>query len=73
MPFLDVRRKSLYYRLASAQRQRDAVGPVFLFIHGLGSSSSFYAPIIPSLAAAGYECVAFDTHGRGSDSTFSQT
>lgn len=63
MPFLLVRGKSLYYRLAPTQGREGDAAPVLLFIHGLGSSSSFYAPIIPSLVSAGYRCAAFDTHG----------
>ncbi|KAL1954322.1 hypothetical protein VTO42DRAFT_1396 [Malbranchea cinnamomea] len=37
-----------------------------LFIHGLGSSSSYYFPIIPRLSGLGYRCVTLDTHGNGS-------
>ncbi|RFU26923.1 hypothetical protein B7463_g9430, partial [Scytalidium lignicola] len=36
-----------------------------LFIHGLGSSSSFYATIIPHLVALGLSCLALDTNGSG--------
>ncbi|KAH6643296.1 Alpha/Beta hydrolase protein [Truncatella angustata] len=63
MPFLTIRGKSIYYRSSSPEAGSDTA---ILFIHGLGSSNSFYAPLIPSLVAAGYKCVAFDTHGSGS-------
>ncbi|KAK2595291.1 hypothetical protein QQS21_007006 [Conoideocrella luteorostrata] len=49
-------------------------GPILLFIHGLGSSHSFYSTIIPSLVRKGNSCLAFDTPGsalstyRGRDS-----
>ncbi|KAI9148311.1 3-oxoadipate enol-lactonase 2 [Paramyrothecium foliicola] len=36
-----------------------------LCIHGLGSSSSFYSTIAPSLASDGLSCLAFDTPGSG--------
>ncbi|KAI5306810.1 hypothetical protein KEM56_007019 [Ascosphaera pollenicola] len=36
-----------------------------LFIHGLGASSSYYFPIIPSLTAKGYRCITMDTYGNG--------
>ncbi|KAI1875881.1 uncharacterized protein JN550_002167 [Neoarthrinium moseri] len=62
MPFLDIRGKSLYYTKSSPEKGSES-GTTFLMIHGLGSSSSFYATTIPSLAAAGHTCVAFDTHG----------
>ncbi|KAI4594782.1 hypothetical protein KJ359_007585 [Pestalotiopsis sp. 9143b] len=65
MPYITVREKSLYYRLVSPESGKASTGATFLFIHGLGSSNSFYASIIPSLVAAGHTCVAFDTHGSG--------
>ncbi|KAK6064262.1 fumarylacetoacetate hydrolase [Seiridium cupressi] len=66
MPFLSVRGKSIYYSSASLGQEQASSGSTILFIHGLGSSNSFYAPIIPSLVAAGHKCVAFDTHGSAS-------
>ncbi|KAI5287515.1 hypothetical protein KEM54_005939 [Ascosphaera aggregata] len=36
-----------------------------LFIHGLGASSSYYFPIIPSLTARGFRCITMDTYGNG--------
>ncbi|KAM5359828.1 hypothetical protein ACJZ2D_014170 [Fusarium nematophilum] len=39
--------------------------PTLLFIHGLGSSNSFYAPVIGPLVKKGYSCLAFDTPGSG--------
>ncbi|KAF7539265.1 hypothetical protein G7054_g2265 [Neopestalotiopsis clavispora] len=65
MPYITLREKSLYYRLVSPEQGNTSTGTTLLFVHGLGSSSSFYATIIPSLVAAGHTCVAFDTHGSG--------
>jgi len=59
MPFLRVQDQDLFYSWHAA-----GDGPVLLFIHGLGSSNSFYAPIIPSLVQQGYSCLAFDTPGE---------
>ena len=37
-----------------------------VFIHGLGSTQSYFTPIIPHLSA--YRCITFDTYGaRRSD------
>jgi pimeloyl-ACP methyl ester carboxylesterase len=43
-----------------------------VFIHGLGSSSSFYAPVVSYLTAKGNHCLTVDTHGSGS-STYTGT
>jgi pimeloyl-ACP methyl ester carboxylesterase len=39
-----------------------------VFIHGLGSSSSFYSPLVPYFVFIdqGHRCLTFDTHGSGS-------
>ncbi|POR35548.1 3-oxoadipate enol-lactonase 2 [Tolypocladium paradoxum] len=69
MPFLQIEDQELYYTWTPA-----GDGPTILFIHGLGSSNSFYASIVPSLVQNGYSCLAFDTPGsalskyRGRDS-----
>ncbi|KND86858.1 3-oxoadipate enol-lactonase 2 [Tolypocladium ophioglossoides CBS 100239] len=69
MPFLRIEDQELYYTWTPSTD-----GPTILFIHGLGSSNSFYASIIPSLVQNGYPCLAFDTPGsalskyRGKDS-----
>lgn len=60
MPCLRIEDQDLYYDWTQAGD--DSL--VLVFIHGLGSSSSFYAPIIPSLVEHGYSCLAFDTPGR---------
>ncbi|EPE02624.1 alpha beta hydrolase fold family [Ophiostoma piceae UAMH 11346] len=52
----------LYYVLRTPTGDNGA-SLTFLFIHGLGSSSSFYAPVMPALVDAGYQCVAFDMNG----------
>ena len=63
MPFADVNGKQLYYTLRSADSRHHKSGLSILLVHGLGSSSSFYGPVIPHLAAAGFTCLAVDTHG----------
>ena len=65
MPFIHVNRKELYYTWSSPEtRSKQNSGLTLVFIHGLGSSSSFYATVIPSLVKAGFSCLAIDTHGR---------
>lgn len=63
MPFINISpTQELYYVLRSPQDAASS-GLTFLFIHGLGSSSSFYATVIPALVAAGHLCLAFDMNG----------
>ncbi|TWU75859.1 hypothetical protein ED733_005449 [Metarhizium rileyi] len=50
--------QDLYYSWSPA-----GDGPILLFIHGLGSSNSFYASIIPGLVQRGFSCLAFDIPG----------
>ncbi|KAK5993050.1 hypothetical protein PT974_06477 [Cladobotryum mycophilum] len=68
MPFLSIQNgeRKLYYTSSSTpETLRDGSRPTLVFVHGLGSSSSFFAPIIPAITAAGYACLALDTHGMG--------
>ncbi|KAG5939763.1 hypothetical protein E4U53_007737 [Claviceps sorghi] len=58
MPSLTFDNQELYYTWSPG-----ADGPILLFVHGLGSSSSFYATMIPSLVEKGHSCLAFDTPG----------
>jgi alpha-beta hydrolase superfamily lysophospholipase len=58
MPTLQIDDQELYYSWTPA-----GDGPILLFIHGLGSSNSFYASIIPGLVQQGFSCLAFDTPG----------
>ncbi|EHK21081.1 uncharacterized protein TRIVIDRAFT_83633 [Trichoderma virens Gv29-8] len=67
MPFLKLqdRDRQLYYTWSApptAASSSDKITTVIL-IHGLGSSSSYYAPVIPKLVDAGYTCLALDSHG----------
>lgn len=66
MPFLKLedRDRQLYYTLTSptAAASSSKITTIIL-IHGLGSSSSYYAPVIPKLVDAGYRCLALDSHG----------
>jgi alpha-beta hydrolase superfamily lysophospholipase len=63
MPFAQIGEKELYYTWSPAKGASKQPGITLLFIHGLGSSSSFYVTVIPSLLEAGFSCLAFDTHG----------
>ncbi|PGH20100.1 hypothetical protein AJ80_03668 [Polytolypa hystricis UAMH7299] len=67
MPFKTINSKSLYYTLTpGSSTASPSSSPItILFIHGLGSSSSFYYPIIPHLSQLGFRCLALDTHGSG--------
>ncbi|ERS99269.1 hypothetical protein HMPREF1624_04467 [Sporothrix schenckii ATCC 58251] len=63
MPFIVIPSShELYYVLRSPE-DAGSSGLTFLFIHGLGSSSSFYATVMPALVAAGHQCLAFDMNG----------
>lgn len=59
MPFKDINGKKIFYSWKPASR----AGLTLLLIHGLGSSHSFWAPIIPGLVEAGFSCLAFDVPG----------
>lgn len=60
MPTIQVHDQELFYTWAPVA---GSSGPCLLFTHGLGSSSSFFATVIPALVARGYPCLAFDTPG----------
>jgi pimeloyl-ACP methyl ester carboxylesterase len=64
MPFVKLSNKSLYYAdiKPHTSSTRDDHGPLTLvFLHGLGSSSSAYFPLVDYFSA--FRCVAIDTHG----------
>lgn len=65
MPFAQLSDKKLFYTWRPAKVGSKQAGTTILFIHGLGSSSSFYETVIPSLVEAGFGCLALDTHGSG--------
>ncbi|CAK7228708.1 hypothetical protein SBRCBS47491_006997 [Sporothrix bragantina] len=63
MPFITISpSQELYYVLWKPEHAAKS-GLTFLFVHGLGSSSSFYATVMPALVAAGHQCLAFDMNG----------
>lgn len=67
MPYANVNSKSIFYTLTpSVYCSTQDPAPTLVFIHGLGSSSSFYASLVPYLTALGYHCLTLDTHGSGS-------
>lgn len=67
MPFLKLqdRDRQLYYTFTAPQNGASTADKIttIVLIHGLGSSSSYYAPVIPRLVEAGYSCLALDSHG----------
>ncbi|CAD6439137.1 c2bcfbd8-c15f-44c9-aeba-1e4d0f9bb4fc [Sclerotinia trifoliorum] len=63
MPFVTINGKSIFYTITP--QTGNLSNPItILFIHGLGSSSSFYHTIIPELSRLS-TCIAFDTPGSG--------
>ncbi|KAJ4328650.1 hypothetical protein N0V84_000840 [Fusarium piperis] len=64
MPYLDIGKRRLFYTQVEAESPQ-AGSPVLVFIHGLGSSHSFYTPVMGHLAVTGYSSVAFDIYGSG--------
>lgn len=64
MPFIQTSGKELYYTWSQAKATGERPGLTLLFLHGLGSSSSFYATIIPRLLETGFSCLAVDTYGK---------
>ncbi|ATZ48616.1 hypothetical protein BCIN_03g08070 [Botrytis cinerea B05.10] len=63
MPFKTLNQKSIFYTLTP--QTENLQNPITtLFIHGLGSSSTFYHTIIPSLSAVS-TCITLDTPGSG--------
>ncbi|KAM0346214.1 hypothetical protein ACHAPU_005637 [Fusarium lateritium] len=65
MPFLEVENKRLFYARVDAEKESQASSTVLVFIHGLGSSHSFYIPVMNQLASAGYTSIALDVYGSG--------
>lgn len=60
MPSVSVNGKALFYTIDGDATTKSTT----LFIHGLGSSSSFYHSIIPGLKSSTC-CIALDTPGSG--------
>jgi pimeloyl-ACP methyl ester carboxylesterase len=65
MPFAQVNNKKLFYTLTAPDTSTSKSPFTLLCIHGLGSASSFYAPITPHLTSLGHTVLAIDTHGAG--------
>ena len=66
MPYLQTGYKRIFYTDTPPQ---DGAAPreTLIFTHGLGSTSSYYFPLIPALTAAPhhFRCIAYDTTGQG--------
>lgn len=61
MPNIQINDKSLYYIISEPEDDAKATA---LLIHGLGSSSSYYLPVMPYLAPS-IRCIAIDMAGSG--------
>ena len=66
MPYLQTGYKRLFYTdtpPAHGSRPRETL----ILTHGLGSTSSYYFPLIPALTSApnNFRCIAYDTTGQG--------
>ncbi|KAF5657730.1 Mut3p-like transcriptional activator [Fusarium heterosporum] len=70
MPFLEVENKRLFYARVDAEQESPISDTVLVFIHGLGSSHSFYIPVMHHLAAVGYTSIALDVYGSGLSTLF---
>lgn len=66
MPFLRTGYKRLFYTDSHPQSGHDPTQTIIL-THGLGSTSSYYFPIIPTLTSSphNFRCIAYDTTGQG--------
>lgn len=66
MPFLQTGYKRLFY---TDTPPADGASPrsTLVLTHGLGSTSSYYFPLIPALISAPnhFRCIAYDTTGQG--------
>jgi pimeloyl-ACP methyl ester carboxylesterase len=62
MPNNQINGKSLYYTISGLDQVAKAT---VVLIHGLGSSSSYYFPVIPYLTPS-IRCIAIDIAGSGS-------
>jgi pimeloyl-ACP methyl ester carboxylesterase len=75
MPYATVNSKKLFYTISHPTTPSSASNTssgtnttsafTLLLIHGLGSTSSFYSPILPALLTAGHTTLTLDTHGCG--------
>ena len=61
MPYATINGHSLYYTIIPPESSPPKA--TLFFVHGLGSTSSYYYPILPYLTD--YNCVLFDNFGAG--------
>jgi pimeloyl-ACP methyl ester carboxylesterase len=67
MPSVEVNGKSVFYTLTPQSEEKSeslSSSITTLLIHGLGSNSCFYHPIIPEISRKSM-CIAIDTPGSG--------
>lgn len=67
MPTTTIRQREIFYTVTTPSAPRDASSSAqtIIFIHGLGSTSSFFQPILPYLTSQGHTCIIFDNYGAG--------
>lgn len=69
MPFAKIDGKELHYTdYAPSSDPREALNIVF--VHGLGSTQNYYAPILPYLTH--HRCITFDNYGAGRSKYYSE-
>jgi pimeloyl-ACP methyl ester carboxylesterase len=62
MPFITVNNHTLHYTDTEPSTGTSPKATI-IFIHGLGSTSSYFFPILPHLSS--YRCINFDNYGAG--------
>ena len=65
MPYATINNHSLHYTIVPPASSPPKA--TLFFVHGLGSTSSYYYPILPYLTE--YNCVLFDNFGAGRSET----
>lgn len=65
MPFAKIEGKTLHYN-DHPPADGKAADLNIIMVHGLGSTSNYYQPVLPYLAK--YRCITFDNYGAGRSS-----
>lgn len=62
MPFANIEGRQIHYTVYEPE---NAASPAqtLIFVHGLGSTQNYYAPIVPFLSK--YRCITFDNYAAG--------
>lgn len=66
MPTATIREREIFYTITKpSSSSPSSPGQTVIFIHGLGSTSSYFYPIIPHLTSQNHTCITFDNYGAG--------